>query len=106
MGRDCLRLKSKEKAKPRDGEGQTLRTLLELLDPAMSEASITGMVCHLRELTLVVFLSPKTRKVLIKKESLKLNPPRRIIRLSLNGYGYPKELGLNPCSAASYLSKT
>ena len=64
-----------------------IRTLLKLLDPALPEALITGMPDHLHEATLVLFLSPETRRVLTGKENLKLNAPRRITRLPLNGFG-------------------
>lgn len=63
MGRDYLRMKPKEKeGEPKDGEGQTHRSLLELWDQAMSEAPVTGMTCHLNELTLVMILSPETKE--------------------------------------------
>lgn len=49
------------------------RTQLELLDPAMSEAPITGMTCHLHEPMLVVFSSPEAKRVLTDKKEFETN---------------------------------
>lgn len=67
---------------------------------------LTGMTWHLYHPSLVIVLSPETKSPVWKREFETNWTPRKMARLSWKGYGWLKELALNPSSANFYLDET